>query len=304
VRGSIRRGKGNLHDDDDQANVNQRTIVFPRRLFLLLLLPFIIFLMTVYSQSSSSQHSRPAFHYNIVSDDETSSVEVLLAAGPVATASYSNSGASSSHSSSFAPRSTTRQIIYPPETVVLEPQPSIVPYAQLCFNQEFNTMSTMLVGTKMNQAQAPNLTFSSDDDEDSHSGWSTGYSSDDSDSLEDYHHHRSHGVVWISREWWTRGGEDHPDANDGRALLPELRMTHSSSSEESTASFLSLKSCGKLFFCHLRGDGGGAYHKSSENHTRGHQRHHPAMTTHSLVTVEQRDKKKDHRFYGYKLLKG
>ena len=303
--------------------------------------------MTIYSQGSSSQNSHPTpLPYRIVSDDElSSSVEVFLAIDPVVgtimshpvsgSSSSSSSSASSSHSSSFAlPRYATRRIIHPPDTVVLEPQPGIVPYAQLCFDQELNAMSTMLVGTKMDQARAPHLTLSSDGDDDddvngedddySHTGWSTGYSSDDSDSLDDdhrYHHHHhhhggSHGVVWISREWWTR---DADDANDERALLPELRLTRSNSSggsEESTAaSFLSLKSCGKLFFCHFRGGGhgsggtgGGAYYKSSENgHPRGYSHHHhhhaPVVTAGSIVASRARDKNKDHRFYGYQLIK-
>ena len=252
-------------------------------------------IMTIYSRASSrpSSSSSLSFCYIASSDDEVS-IEVLLAA-----ASVSKTCSSEASTNSSVPR---RRILHPPSTVFLEPQESIVPYAQLCFHQDSNTISTMLVGSKTSsdgQGLAPKLTLSSDSDDDDESGWSTGYSSDESDYYAD-HHHRSHGVVWISREWW-RATEDEASSIDERALLPGLRASRSESSEESTFSFLSLKSCGKLF-CHSR----------KVEPTRPYLHHHASMQPHHLQQQQQYSSKKDRvdpkkdpdqRVYSYQLLK-
>ena len=226
--------------------------------------------MTIYSRASSRPSSSSVSLCCILSDDEIS-VEVLLAAASRTAAAVSTTTPSVSSSHSSLPRrSIRRQILHPPETVILAPQPSIVPYAQLCFHKDSNTISTMLVGSKTSDEHggAPNLTFSADSDDESGSGWSTGCSSNGSDYYEDYRH-RSHGVVWISREWWTRDNHD-TTSNDERALLPELHLTRSSSSEESTASFLSLKSCGKLFCQMRKSEHRGSYHPPAVGHaTKG-----------------------------------
>ena len=270
-------------------------------------------IMTVYSKASSSSSSvassrasSPSFHYFPSEDDrsETSSSisEVFLAAPAAVTTASSVS--SSIYSSSFL----TRRILRPPETVVLEPQPPFVPYAQLCFHKDCNTMSTMLVGAsskgRNNQkdkfqanlvmADVPNLTLSlsSSDDDESGSGWSTGYSSENTD----YHH--SHGVVWISREWWNRPTHDqvalHQHQDDELALLPGL---HTASSSEESATSVSLKSCaGKLFSCN---------HMRKADHARpGVYHHHHRVAAHQTTTkiVEEGRAKKDSRFYGYELL--
>ena len=251
--------------------------------------------MTIYSRASSRPSSSSLSFCCILSEDEVS-VEVLLAAAATTTAarSITNPSVASSSHSSLPQRLSRRQILRPPETVILAPQPSIVPYAQLCFHKDTNTISTMLVGSKPNDEHgaAPNLTFSADSDDESGSGWSTGCSSNESDYHEDYRH-RSHGVVWISREWWTREHHDDAASNDERALLPELHLSRSSSSEESTSSFLSLKSCGKLF-CQLR---------KSEHHHRGGL-YHPTTVTHQRLSGGRATTKSDtsHQLYGYQLI--
>lgn len=233
-----------------------------------------------------SVSSTVSFHCIVSEDEESSNLEVFAVSS------------SSSHSSI----PSVRRFLRPPETVVLRPPPSVVPYAQLCFDKEFKTLSTMLVGTKtMEDHETPPLTISDDDDDNdasSESGWSTGYSSDE--SLDARHRdfgHGSHGVVWISREWWMRQPHDvasHDD--DDRALLPELRLASSgSSSEESTSSsMLSFKSCGKLFCHYLRkAENNRPYH-----YHQPHHHHHRAIKVHT----ERDSNKVTNRFYGYRLL--
>jgi hypothetical protein len=131
-------------------------------------------------------------------------------------------------------------------------QPDAAPYAQLCFNQQLNTMTALLVGKrntslleqhqqeeqqqKQQQQQqqpvevqnqeiavdtaapiwltfgTPNLTWSYSSEEDS--GWSTGSSSLGDDSSEG--DGLPQGIVWLDRHWLfdeDRANDDH------RALL-------------------------------------------------------------------------------------
>ena len=216
---------------------------------------------------------------------ETSSVSEVFLAAPAQT-TESSVASSTSYSSTLV--SANRRILHPPKTVILEPPPSIVPYAQLCFHQDCNTMSTMLVGaastsSKKNggkknppslMAETPNLTLSlssSDDDDESGSGWSTGYSSSENTDYYYHEYHRSHGVVWISREWWNRPLSHHPHAgrshhdgeedDDARALLQSASTSTSSSSTEE-GSTVSLKSCAGKIFSSCAPDPRGSVHRA------------------------------------------
>lgn len=270
--------------------------------------------MTVYSKASSSSSSiaasrpsSPSFYFFPSEDDRSetsSSISEVFLAAPAAVPT-SSSVSSSIYSSSFL----KRRILRPPETVILEPQPTFVPYAQLCFHKDCNTMSTMLVGASSKgrnndkdqfqanliMAETPNLTLSlsSSDDDESGSGWSTGYSSESTE----YHH--SHGIVWISREWWNRPTHDkvalHHHEDDELALLPGL---HTASSSEESATSVSLRSCaGKLFSCN---------HMRKAEHARAgvyNNNHHRAGAHHTAgKMIEEGRAKKDCRFYGYELL--
>jgi hypothetical protein len=268
-----------------------------------------------------------------------------------------------STASSFLSRLSGNYRCQPPATVILHPKvaaAAVTPYAQLCYNQEFDTLSAMLVGSRSRRNKAkqhsyrrllhvpsssgggggrmgmggrsapPRLTFSSDNsssDDDSDAGWSTG---DDSsaDSYEDDAQHRTHGVVWISREWYKRTSDPHKEAHnsDGRALLQELRLAtnsnsnsnsnsnnnhgsnHGSSGDESSTTLLFLN-CGRLLFCPLplrkaeapsSSSARHPYHPwnaaSSHVHRHGREGNHP----HKQSPPKQEHHKP--RFYGYQLL--
>jgi hypothetical protein len=260
-----------------------------------------------------------------------------------------------STASSFLSRLSGKYRCQPPGTVILHPKvAAVTPYAQLCYNQEFDTLSAMLVGSRSRRSKAkqhsyrrllhvpssgvggrmgmgvrsapPRLTFSSDNsssDDDSDAGWSTG---DDSsaDSYEDDAHHRTHGVVWISREWYKRTSDPHEEAHnsDGRALLQELRLAtnsnsninsnkgsnHGSSGDESSTTSLFLN-CGRLLFCPLPLRKAEPPSSSSARHP-----YHPWNAASSHVNRHGREgshphkqspPKQEHhkpRFYGYQLL--
>ena len=335
-------------------------------------------MLTVFSQASSRRSSSPSssshsFCYlssEVDSVEGISTVELFLKQtfssspsrsehlddiGNIANSSKSSASShsqnnrdspdSNSQNNSDGPDSHASTTIHqnnasprPPTTVVLDPSPSMVPYAQLYYHKEQQTLSTMLVGTAKHATaeNAPRLTLSAqsddenDDEEESGSGWSTGYSSNDSSyELSDYKAHQKRGnkdhplpqgVVWVSREWWTRDDNDEPW--DDQALLPDLRLSRSGSSGEDTATAgsasaavaVSLKSCGKLF-CNLRHHKQDFPHGAPHSHgpTRNHV--HPkypfsmtALTTSFLYSRSltalwtERHNKTDDPWYGYQLL--
>ena len=324
-------------------------------------------MLTVFSQASSRRSSSPSssshsFCYlssEVDSVEGISTVELFLKQtfssspsrsehlddiGSIANSSKS-SDSSHSQNNSDGPDSNVGTTIHqknapprPPTTVVLDPSPSMVPYAQLYYHKEQQTLSTMLVGTAKHATaeKALRLTLSpqsdddNDDEEESGSGWSTDYSSNDSSyELYDYKDHQKRGnkyhpmpqgVVWVCREWWTRDDNDEPW--DDQALLPDLHLSRSGSSGEDTATAgsasaavaVSLKSCGKLF-CNLRHHKQDFPHGAPHSHgpTRNHV--HPkypfsmtALTTSFLYSRSltalwtERHNKTDDPWYGYQLL--
>jgi hypothetical protein len=159
-------------------------------------------------------------------------------------------------------------------------QPDAAPYAQLCFDQQLNTMTALLVGRrctslleqhKQEQHQqqeqepieaqnpelavdtaaptwspfaAPNLTWTYSSEEDSseeESGWSTGSSSLGDDDPSEEEEILPQGIVWLDRHWLFN--QDRRSAyDDHRHLL--LEDSDDSSDEVGTGENCSNSSSG------------------------------------------------------------
>lgn len=148
-------------------------------------------------------------------------------------------------SSVTSPSVIQQPSVSPPRTVHLVPEP--VPYAQLCFDPQQNTLRTLLVGKpRASKTYAPvldeypdlvNVVSSQSSSVNSSTGWSTDTSSSSSSSGNTGLHSSSpQEIVWLDKAWLYDDDSDFSDTH--RALL---RHSESSTDDSNSAG------CGKKF---------------------------------------------------------
>jgi hypothetical protein len=136
--------------------------------------------------------------------------------------------------------------VSPPRTVHLVPEP--VPYAQLCFNPQQNTLRTLLLGRPRVSKCTPvfdespdlvDVISSQSSSVDSSTGWSSDSSSSSSSSGDTgWHCSSPQEIVWLDRAWLYDDGSGYSDTH--RALLHDSVLSADESGMGSSG-------CGKKF---------------------------------------------------------
>jgi hypothetical protein len=186
-----------------------------------------------YATSHQFEHLMPV--RNIIVNDDSTQVSSLSLPSTVSTATAA--------SSVTPPPAIQHLRPSPPCTVHLVPD--LAPYAQLCFDQQQNTLRTLLVGkpravSKYNPVldESPDLIDVISSQSSSFDS-STGWSSDSSSCSSGWHCSSPQEIVWLDRAWLYDEGSDYSDTR--RALLHD---SESSADENDTSS----TGCGKMFF--------------------------------------------------------
>jgi hypothetical protein len=174
----------------------------------------------------------------VVVNDDTTEASSLSHASTVSTATTGSSVTPLPAPLIQQPR------VSPPRTVHLVPHP--VPYAQLCFDPQQNTLRTLLVGKPRVSKYTPVLdeypdltgvVSSQSSSVDSSTGWSSDSSSSSSSSGDtSWRCSSPQEIVWLDKAWLYDHGSDYSDTH--RALLHD-----SESSTDDTSS----TGCGKKF---------------------------------------------------------
>jgi len=135
--------------------------------------------------------------------------------------SWSSTVSTATSGSSLTPVLQARPRMSPPRLVHIIPEP--VPYAQLSFNPERNTLVSLLVGKIRAPAYAPleespelvGITSSRSSSIDSSTGWSTDSSGSLSD--DDGYSNSPQEIFWMNRSWFFDESSERSDTH--RALL-------------------------------------------------------------------------------------
>ena len=160
----------------------------------------------------------------IVVNDDSTDASSLSHASTVSTATAG--------SSVTPPQAIQQPRVSPPRTVHLVPEP--VPYAQLCFDPQQNTLRTLLIGKPRASKHTPvlgdypdltDIISSQSSSVDSSTGWSTETSSSSSSSSSDTDLHSSspQEIVWLDKAWLYNDSSDYSDTH--RALLHDSELS-------------------------------------------------------------------------------
>jgi hypothetical protein len=194
---------------------------------------------------STRNQPATALHLMTISNDDI--VVVIDNSTEASSLSHASTVSTATAGSSVTPPPPVIQQprVSPPRTVhiVLEP----VPYAQLCFDPQQNTLKTLLVGKSRASKYTPvldeypdltDIISSQSSSVDLSTGWNTDTSSSSSSSSGDTSWKCSapQEIVWLDKEWLYDDGSDYSDTR--RALLHD--------SESPTDDITSI-GCGKKF---------------------------------------------------------
>jgi hypothetical protein len=188
---------------------------------------------SMHSYFNSRHETRNRFEHLMTINNDDIIVVVSDDSTDASSLSHASTVSTATAGSSFTPLQILHQPrASPPRTVHLVPEP--VPYAQLCFDPQQNTLKTLLIGKPRASKYTPvvddypdltGIISSQSSSVDSSTGWSTDTSSSSSSSSSDTDLRSSspQEIVWLDKAWLYDDSSDYFDTH--RALLHDSELS-------------------------------------------------------------------------------